>query len=93
MTGPQTYELVLRGRASARLLRPLLDDFTVDHSSAGLTRLVGRITDPCHLHGVLAHLTSVGIELVSLGPTRPTPPFNPTPSASHQHDPSTGART
>ena len=68
MTTAIIYELVLRGRASARLLRPLLDEFTVDHSTAGVTRLVGPVIDACHLHGVLAHLTSVGVELVSLGP-------------------------
>ena len=60
------YEIVLRGRAGARLLRPLLDDFALDHPTPDTTRLVGRITDPCHLHGVLAHLTSVGAEVVSL---------------------------
>ncbi|MCW2678677.1 MAG: hypothetical protein JWM62_78 [Frankiales bacterium] len=68
MTTATTYELVLRGRPSGRLLRPLLDDFTVEHSPQGVTRLVGPVLDACHLHGVLAHLTSVGVELVSLGP-------------------------
>lgn len=90
MTSATPYELVLRGRVSARLLRPLVDDFTVDHSRPGLTRLLGPITDPCHLHGVLAHLTSVGVELVSLGPVgvptgAPAPlrlPHDPTPGAT-----------
>jgi len=89
MTTATTYELVLRGRASARLLRPLLDDFVVDHSTPGVTRLVGPVLDACHLHGVLAHLTSVGVELVSLGPVA-------LPDARHrppdsQSDPSLGA--
>ncbi len=87
MTGPWTYELVLRGRASTQLLRPLLDDFTLDHTSPGVTRLVGQVIDTCHLHGVLAHLTSVGVELISVAPTGtsaglpvPTPaPHHPTP--------------
>jgi hypothetical protein len=82
MTPATTHELVLRGRVSARLLRPLLDDFTVDHGTAGVTRLVGPVIDACHLHGVLAHLTSVGVELVSLGPLTPSraepdPPDSP----------------
>jgi hypothetical protein len=68
VTNPTAYELVLRGRASARLLRPLLDDFEIDHSDPGVTRLVGHVLDASHLHGVLAHLTSVGVELVSVGP-------------------------
>ncbi|MCX5529508.1 ATP-binding cassette domain-containing protein [Streptomyces sp. NBC_00006] len=68
-TTPQsTYEIVIRGRAGPRLLRPLLDDFVVDHTDAGLTRLVGDITDPAHLHGVLAHLTSFNAEVVSVSP-------------------------
>jgi len=61
-----SYEIVLRGRAGARLLRPLLDDFALDHPTPDTTRLVGPVTDPCHLHGLLAHLTSVGAEVVSL---------------------------
>jgi len=89
MTTATTYELVLRGRASARLLRPLLDDFTVDHTTPGVTRLVGPVIDPCHLHGVLAHLTSVGVELISLGPLA-APREAPAPSDS-QPDPSLGA--
>jgi hypothetical protein len=67
-----TYEIVLRGRPSARLLRPLLDAFTFDHGSDGVTRLVGEIGDRSHLHGVLAHLTSVNVDVVSIGPA-PTP--------------------
>lgn len=64
-----TYEIVLRGRPSARLLRPLLDDFTFDHGRDGTTRLVGEVADSSHLHGVLAHLTSVNVDVVSIAPT------------------------
>jgi len=90
MTTATTYELVLRGRASARLLRPLLDDFTVDHSAPGVTRLLGPITDSCHLHGVLAHLTAVGVELVSLGPVGAL--AGASASTHLPHDPTSGAR-
>jgi hypothetical protein len=68
MSTPTAYEIVLRGRASARLLRPFLDDFTIDHRDDGVTRLVGDVGDAAHLHGLLAHLTSVGAEVVSLAP-------------------------
>jgi len=68
MSEPTTFEIVLRGRASARLLRPLLDDFTFDLTSEGNTRLVGEVRDAAHLHGVVAHLTSVNVELVSIVP-------------------------
>lgn len=70
MPSTTTYEIVLRGRPSARLLRPLLDDFTFDHGGDGVTRLVGEIGDRAHLHGVLAHLTSVNVDVVSIGPVR-----------------------
>ncbi|MEW9529237.1 hypothetical protein [Microbispora sp. NPDC049125] len=68
MSKPTSYEIVIRGRASAQLLRPLLDDFTIDHARPGVTRLVGEIVDASHLHGVLAHLTSVNTEVISVAP-------------------------
>ena len=73
MSERTTYEIVIRGRASARLLRPLLDDFSVDHATAGVTRLVGDIRDASHLHGVLEHLTSVSAEITSIAPVAPAP--------------------
>ena len=76
MPEPTTYEIVLRGRPSHRLLRPLLDDFTIEASPDGgagcLTRLVGDIGDPAHLHGIVAHLTSVNLEIISIAPAHPT---------------------
>jgi len=73
MDEPVTYEIVIRGRATERLLGPLVDDFAVDHPVLGRTRLTGVIRDPAHLHGVVAHLTSVTAEIVSLTPTGPDP--------------------
>jgi NADPH:quinone reductase-like Zn-dependent oxidoreductase len=76
MAEPTTYEIVLRGRPSRRLLRPLLDDFTIDAPSApgadGVTRLVGDVGDPAHLHGIVAHLTSVNVDIVSIAPPHHT---------------------
>ncbi len=76
MPEPTTYEIVLRGRPSRRLLRPLLDDFTIDTSSEcgadGATRLVGDIGDPAHLHGLVAHLTSVNLHIISIAPASAT---------------------
>jgi hypothetical protein len=63
---PTTYEIVIGGRASARVLRPLVDEFTIDNSSPDVTRLVGDITDASQLHGVLAHLTSLNAEVISV---------------------------
>ena len=88
MPRPTTYGIVLRGRASARLLRPLLDDFAVDHTVDGITRLVGPITDAAHLHGVLAHLTSVNVDLISVAPIQQAPDGEPQPSdPSDPHSP------
>jgi hypothetical protein len=72
MTTATTYEIVIKGRASNRLLRPLIDDFVIDHSVEGVTRVTGDVRDAAHLHGIVAHLTSVGAELISIGPTTPT---------------------
>lgn len=69
MSQPTTYEIVLRGRPSRRLLRPLLDDFAIDTSTRCVTRLVGDIGDSSHLHGLVVHLTSVNLEIVSIAPT------------------------
>jgi len=89
MTEPTAYEIVIRGRASARLLRPLLDDFsfahTGDHTGVGVTRLTGVIRDAAHLHGVVAHLTSVSVELVSVAPVS-RPPQSPTTTQHERND-------
>ena len=68
MAEPTTYEIVLRGRPTRRLLRPLLDDFTIDTSADCVTRLVGAVGDAAHLHGIVAHLSSVNLELISIAP-------------------------
>ncbi|MCU1504542.1 MAG: hypothetical protein JWM12_3896 [Ilumatobacteraceae bacterium] len=72
MTTTTTYEIVIKGRASTRFLRPLIDDFVIDNSVEGVTRVTGEVRDASHLHGIVAHLTSVGAELVSIGPITPT---------------------
>ena len=68
MNGPITYELVIRGNASTRVLGALRDDFAIEVTDAGTTRMTGAIRDAAHLHGVVIHLTSLAIEIVSLAP-------------------------
>lgn len=68
MSERTTYEIVLRGRASARTLWPLLDDFSLSHTADGNTHLTGDICDPSHFHGILAHLIAVGAEVISICP-------------------------
>ena len=77
MSERTTYEIVIRGRISARLLRPLLDDFTFDHRAAGMTRLVGEVTDASHLQGLHAHLASVHAEVISIAPLTVSAPHQP----------------
>ena len=77
MNDPITYEIVIRGKATERLLTRLCDDFSIDTTSGGHTRLVGDIRDPAHLHGVIAQLTSLAIEIVSLAPAGAPHPSHP----------------
>ncbi|MCB1001446.1 MAG: hypothetical protein KDB40_19295 [Acidimicrobiales bacterium] len=84
MSTPSRYEIEVRGRPTHRVLRPVVDDFRIEPTDHGTTRLVGEIRDPSHLHGLLAHFTSMNAEVVALrcldtGPTEPTEPTEPTP--------------
>ncbi len=82
MNKPTSYEIVIRGRATDRLLGPLVDDFAVDHPVPGRSRLTGVIRDPAHLHGVMAYLTSVNAEVISLT-SSDSDPVNTTTSNNH----------
>ena len=64
--GPTRYEIELGGHASERVLRPVIDEFTVELTEAGTTRLAGEVRDSSHLNGILAHFTSLNIEVVAL---------------------------
>ncbi len=77
MNEPITYEIVIRGHASERLLARLCDEFSVDTPAGGHTRLVGDVRDAAHLHGVINQLTSLAIEIVSLTPASPPNPSDP----------------
>lgn len=65
---PTHHETVIKGRASARLLPPFLDDFNIDGTVSDATRLVGEELDRSHLHGLHAHLTSINTEAISVRP-------------------------
>ena len=66
MSHPHRYEIEIRGRATDRVLHPVVDDFRVEPTDHGTTRLVGEIRDPSHLNGLLAHFTSMNVEVVEL---------------------------
>ncbi len=71
MPNATTHEIVLRGRLAPHLLGPFLDEFAVDHDRAGVTRLVGIVRDSSHLHGLVAYLASINVELISITPVTP----------------------
>jgi len=83
MNEPITYEIVIRGQASERILARFCDDFSIDTTAGRQTRLVGVIRDAAHLHGVINQLTSLAIEIVSLARFEPDLP-NPTNPAERQ---------
>jgi hypothetical protein len=87
MPRPSRYEIEIRGRATERILRPAVDDLQIEFTENGTTRLVGDIRDASHLNGLLAHFTSMNVEVVRLrridgiDPTRsefPQQPNTPT---------------
>ena len=102
MTEPSRYEIEIRGRATDRVLHPAIDEFRIEPTGYGTTRLVGEIRDPSHLNGLLAHFTSMNVEVVGLrrlGPTaaggtadrcrplsRPLHPSHPSPPTHPDHE-------
>ena len=78
MNEPTTYEIVICGQASERILARLSDDFSIETTAGRHTRLVGEIRDSAHLHGVINQLTSFAIELVSITPAGPDSSGHPT---------------
>lgn len=73
MTEPTTYEIASSGNVAVRSLRPLIDDFRITESEPGITRLVGVIRDSSQMHGLVVHLASAGVDIVSIAPaTAPT---------------------
>ena len=74
MNEPITYEIVIRGHASKRVLGALRDDFAIEATAAGTTRMTGAIRDAAQLHGVVTHLTSLAIDIVSLTQLEPNVP-------------------
>lgn len=68
MTEDVPYEIELRGRVSDRLLRPVVDEFVVEVTESGTTRLVGPVRDPSHLYGLVMHFTACNVEVVRFGP-------------------------
>jgi hypothetical protein len=79
------YQIEIRGRATTRILRPVTDEFAIDTTPAGNTRLTGEIRDPSHLHGLLAHFTYMNAEVVSLRVLDDTTDTDGQPATEHSH--------
>ena len=73
MNEPVRYEIVIKGNASTRLLGALRADFELEATDAGTIRMTGAIRDAAHLHGIITHMTSLAIEIVSLARLEPDP--------------------
>ena len=65
-TGSTRYEIEIGGHASDRVLRPVIDGFTIEPTGSGTTRLVGAIRDSSHLNGLLSHFTSLNVEVIAM---------------------------
>ena len=91
MSRPTQYQIEIRGRATDRVLRPVIDEFRIELTPVGTTRLIGLIRDASHLNGLLAHFTSLNVEIVELR-RLDAHPSNPTEAISNnQHtDPEKG---
>jgi hypothetical protein len=61
---PPKYEIRLRGILGDRLLTAFPDLVAV--TDGGDTLLMGRLPDQSALHGVLAHIEALGLELVEI---------------------------
>ena len=66
MPRPTRYEIEIRGRADERILRPVIDDFQIQTTDHGTTRVVGDVLDASHLNGLLAHFTSMNVDVIEL---------------------------
>jgi hypothetical protein len=66
--GPVRYQISVRGRLTGRL-GSAFAGMTME-PGAGQTALVGEIRDQSHLYGILDRVRSLGLELVSVEPSR-----------------------
>ena len=85
MSRPTRYQIELRGRATDRVLRPVVDDFRIEPTGAGTTRLTGQIRDASHLNGLLAHFTSLNVEVIELRRLDPDPSDETGAISTNQH--------
>jgi hypothetical protein len=72
---PTVYQIVVRGELSQRF-RPAFEGMTLVPDD-GRTLITGPVVDQAHLHGLLARVGDLGLELVSVNPTLERTPSAP----------------
>jgi hypothetical protein len=68
---PTSYEIVVRGELSQRFLQAFEGMTLV--AGGGQTAITGPVVDQAHLQGLLSRVCDLGLELVSVNTTEPTP--------------------
>lgn len=71
MNERRCVRITIRGRLSPRLAETF-DGLAIE-PAPGATVLVGQVADQAQLHGVLARLRDLGLDLESLATTEPSP--------------------
>ena len=71
MNERRCVRILIRGRLSPRLAEAF-DGLAVERAPRG-TVLVGQVADQAQLHGVLARIRDLGLELDSVTTTEPSP--------------------
>lgn len=71
MNAPSPHQIQLRGRLSDAILGPYVYEFVISRTATS-TILAGQIRDPAHLHGIITHLTSQGVEITGIATIQPT---------------------
>lgn len=65
------YCIEIRGLVSLLQLEIYREEFTITYGEDA-TFMTGLIQDASHLHGIVSHLTSLGLELVEVRRARPS---------------------
>jgi hypothetical protein len=65
-TTTQIYEIKVKGHLDQSLWSEWFDGMTVTLSERGTTTLTGPVTDQAALHGLLAKVRDLGLELISV---------------------------
>ena len=73
---PTSYQITVRGELSRRY-RTAFEGMTLVVGN-GQTTITGPVLDQTHLHGLLDRAGDLGLEILSVNATPPSPPTNQT---------------